>query len=124
MPEGKVTLRESAREMAVKRLRVGKTVQNPEVSHMGNKRNAAVLTAQEVCVRIPGVGGSWWFLRSAAWQWKRPLRLLGLQLAKGPEPLSQCIVLSTQLLLMLNDPYFLKIEAWKKLLIFVGHMTW
>lgn len=48
MPEEKVTLRESAREMAVKRLRVEKTVQNPEVSHMGNKRNAAGLTAQEV----------------------------------------------------------------------------
>lgn len=118
MPEEKVTLRESAREMAVKRLRVGKTVQNPEVSHVGNKRNAAGLT-----VRIPGVGGSWWFLRSAAWQWERPLRLLGLQLAKGPEPLSQCVVLSTQLLLMLNDPYFLEIEAWEKLLICVGHMT-
>lgn len=84
---------------------------------MGNKRKAAELTAQEVCVRIPGVGGSWWFLRSAAWQWERP------QLAKGPEPPSQCVVLSTQLLLMLNDPYFLKIEAWEKLLICLGHMT-
>lgn len=57
-----------------------------------------------------------------AWQWERLLRPLGLHLARGPEPLSQCVVLSAQLLLMLNDPYFLKIEVWEKLLICIGHM--
>lgn len=53
MPEGKVKVRENRRKMAVKRLR---GCENPEVSYMGTKRHAAVLTAQEVCVGVPGVG--------------------------------------------------------------------
>lgn len=57
MPERKVTLRERVREMAVKRLRVGKTVQNSEVSHMGNKKE---------CSGVDSTGG----LRENPWGWE------------------------------------------------------
>lgn len=59
-------------------------------------------------MRIPGVGRKLVVSEKCGLAMGEASEASGSSVSKGPEPLSQCVVLSTQLLLMLNDPYFFK----------------